>query len=64
MVRAHRQLIQELSPAGLAPEVTVALAREVEVVVEVLNEALRVLGDDSLRQRYREHLVPLLGGRS
>jgi hypothetical protein len=57
VVRAHRQLAQELGAATLTPEVTMSLAREIEVVQEVLGEALRVLSDESLRRSYREHLV-------
>jgi hypothetical protein len=63
VVRAHRQLAQELGAATLAPEVTMSLAREIEVVQEVLAEALRVLSDESLRRSYREHLVSPYGPR-
>jgi hypothetical protein len=63
VVRAHRQLAQELGAASLAPEVTMSLAREIEVVQEVLAEALRVLSDESLRRSYRQHLAPPAGAR-
>ena len=39
----------------------VTLARELEIVRDVLAEAGRVLGDEALRRRYREHLLPADG---
>jgi hypothetical protein len=64
VARAHRQLSREMNPQWLAPEVAGTLAREIEVVREVLDEAARILTDDALRRSYREHLGPPAGPRS
>ena len=64
VVRAHRRLSQEVSPQALAPEVVLALAQEVQVVRQVLAEAVRVLTDETLRPLYREHLAPPAGRRA
>ena len=47
-----------------AAEVAVALARELKIVRDVLDQAARVLTDETLRRRYREHLLPVAGRRS
>jgi Domain of unknown function (DUF4388) len=62
--RAYRRLSDELSPQKISAEVAVALARELDVVRVVLDQAVRVLTDETLRRRYREHLLPVVGRRS
>ena len=61
VARAFRRLDEEIRPEKIAPEVAVALARELESLREILAEAARVLGDESLRQSYRRHLPPPVG---
>jgi hypothetical protein len=56
--RAYDLQCREIAPAALGPELTRALVRELEVIREVLEEALRVLGTDSLRARYQAGLPP------
>jgi hypothetical protein len=61
--RAYELVSRELSPARLGPELAASLARELETIREVLEEALRVLGSDPLRARYLAHLPRESGGR-
>jgi hypothetical protein len=53
---AYRQLAAELTPQALHPAVVSELGAELGAVHRVLDEARRFLGDDRLRQLYREHL--------
>jgi len=62
--RAYRRLADEISPQRVDPEVAATLARELQLVRDVLGEAQRVLTDETLRRRYREHLLPPAGRRS
>jgi hypothetical protein len=65
VVRAHRRLADELRPEKIAPATAVALAREIAAVRRVLAEALRVLGDETMRRSYRTHLqTPRAGATS
>jgi hypothetical protein len=54
--RAYELVQRDLSPARLGPELLRSLARELDTIREVTEEALRVLGSDSLRSRYEAHL--------
>jgi hypothetical protein len=54
--RAYESVQRDLSPARLGPELARSLARELETILEVTEEALRVLGSDPLRSRYEAHL--------
>jgi hypothetical protein len=54
--RAFDHVSREL--AALGPELTAVLAGEIDVIREVLEEALRVLGTESLRIRYQAALPP------
>jgi hypothetical protein len=54
--RAYELVQRDLSPARLGPELARSLARELETILEVTEEALRVLGSDPLRIRYEAHL--------
>jgi hypothetical protein len=54
--RAYDLVQRDLSPARLGPELIRSLARELETILEVTEEALRVLGSDPLRTRYEAHL--------
>jgi hypothetical protein len=54
--RAYELVQRDLSAARLGPELVRSLARELELIREVTEEALRVLGSDSLRSRYEAHL--------
>jgi two-component system, OmpR family, response regulator len=49
---------RELAPAALGLELARDLAREIEVIREVLEEALRVLGTEALRIPYEAALPP------
>jgi hypothetical protein len=53
--RAYELVSRELTPARLGPELSRAMARELETIREVLEEALRVLASDR-RTRYEAHL--------
>ena len=64
VARAYRRLSEEISPQRISAEVAVALAQELQVVRDVLDQAARVLTDETLRRRYREHLLPAVGRRS
>jgi hypothetical protein len=57
--RVHERLERELRPDALGAQLGAELAGELRVIREVLDEALRVLGDDSLRARYRAALPPM-----
>jgi hypothetical protein len=56
--RAHALICQQLSPRALGPELAGALAGELELIREVLEEALRVLATEALRVRYQAALPP------
>jgi hypothetical protein len=64
VTRAYRRLSEEISPQQISAEVAVALAQELKIVRDVLDQAARVLTDETLRRRYREHLLPVAGRRS
>jgi hypothetical protein len=56
--RVHERLERELRPDALGAQLGAELATQVGIIREVLGEAMRVLGDDSLRARYRDALAP------
>jgi Domain of unknown function (DUF4388) len=56
--RAHALICYQLSPQALGPELASALAGELALIREVLEEALRVLGTEPLRARYQAALPP------
>ena len=54
--RAHEKLIQETAPGALDPGVARELAGQIGAIRTVVDEALRVLSDDSLRPRYASRM--------
>jgi hypothetical protein len=56
--RAFDHVSRELTPAALGTELAGALRQEIDIILEVLEEALRVLGTESLRIRYQAALPP------
>jgi len=54
--RAYEVVQRDLSPSRLGPELARSLARELETILEVTEEALRVLGSAPLRTRYEAYL--------
>jgi hypothetical protein len=56
--RAYERLAEELSDRALGAPLAGELASELALVRSVLAEALRVLGSDTLRARYRAALPP------
>jgi hypothetical protein len=54
--RAYLQLRRELSPDTLLTARTVDLREDVEVILEVLDEAYEILRDETRRRRYRRAL--------
>jgi hypothetical protein len=54
--RAYERRSRELGPDGCGPELVSELSAEIEAIREAIGEALRILGDDELRSRYREGL--------
>jgi hypothetical protein len=54
--RAHQALMREFAPAALDPVLAVELAAELRAIRTVLDEALRVLGEPGLRERYQTRL--------
>jgi hypothetical protein len=54
--RAHDRLMSELAPTSLAPAVVAELGAELRAIRVVLDEALRVLGEPRMRDRYESHL--------
>ncbi|HEX3903394.1 MAG TPA: hypothetical protein VH853_11140 [Polyangia bacterium] len=55
--RAHDQIVRDLGADALDPALVRELGAQIEAIREVAAEALRVLGDDSLRPRYASHLA-------
>lgn len=55
--RAHDRLRRDCAAERLAPDVVASLSAELAVLNEVLDEALRVLGDSDRRDRYRAQLA-------
>jgi hypothetical protein len=56
--RAYELQCRELTPAALGPELSRSLAAELAVILEVLEEALRIVGDEALRASYHGGLPP------
>ena len=54
--RAYLQLRREFSPGSLLTARTVELREDVEVILEVLEEAYEILKDETRRRRYRRAL--------
>jgi hypothetical protein len=54
--RAYDLILRELTPARLGPELARSVARELETIREVVEEALRVLATDPLRTQYEAQL--------
>jgi hypothetical protein len=54
--RAHEQIIREIAPDALEPELARELAAQIDAIRTVSAEALRVLADDRLRPRYLSHV--------
>jgi len=54
--RAHEALMREFAPAALDSELTAELGPELRAIRTVLDEALRVLGEPRLRERYQNRL--------
>jgi len=59
--RAHDALMSALAPTSLPPELVAELGAELRAIRHVLDEALRVLGEPRMRDRYESHLSQLLG---
>ncbi len=56
--RVHQLLIKETSSEMLGPELTHELKRPIEVIREVLDEAVRILCEPLLRSAYEQNLLP------
>ena len=56
--RAHDALMSALAPTSLAPSLVAELGAELRAIRRVLDEALRVLGEPTMRLRYESHLPP------
>jgi hypothetical protein len=56
--RAHAALMSELEPTSLEPAVVTELGAQLRAIRVVLDEALRVLGEPRMRERYESHLPP------
>jgi Domain of unknown function (DUF4388) len=61
--RAHRSLMREFAPAVLDAELAAELGTELAAIRAVLDEALRVLGESRMRERYQSHLPPAASRR-
>jgi hypothetical protein len=53
---AHDRLTRELAPTSLDAGLVAELGAELRAIRAVLDEALRVLGEPGMRQRYESHL--------
>ena len=62
--RAHQALMRELAPAALDPVLAAELSPELGAIRAVLDEALRVLGEPALRERYQTQLPATAARRS
>jgi hypothetical protein len=56
--RVHQLLLRELSPEMLGPDLTHELKRPIEMIREVLDEAVRILCAPTLRSAYEQNLLP------
>jgi hypothetical protein len=54
--KAHETLMRELEPTSLDPAVATELGAQLRAIRVVLDEALRVLGEPRMRERYERHL--------
>lgn len=54
--RAYQQARTTLNPGQLPEQLAVELADKIDETLRVVEEAYRVLGNETLRQAYREHL--------
>jgi hypothetical protein len=54
--KAHEGLMRELAPTSLDPALASELGAELRAIRVVLDEALRVLGEPRMRERYERHL--------
>jgi DNA-binding response OmpR family regulator len=54
--RAYQQVRTDLNPGQLPEQLAVELADKIEETLRVVEEAYRVLGNETLREAYREHL--------
>jgi DNA-binding response OmpR family regulator len=54
--RAYQQVRTDLNPGQLPEQLAVELADKIDETLRVVEEAYRVLGNEALRQAYREHL--------
>ncbi len=54
--RAHERILRETAADSVDPAVAGELAAQIEAIRTVVAEALRVLGDASLRSRYASHM--------
>jgi CheY-like chemotaxis protein len=55
---AHDRISRELSPEEIEPALAAELGDKIDVIRDVVGEALRVLADKALRPRYSQHLEP------
>jgi DnaJ-class molecular chaperone len=56
--RAHQRLMRECSPEILGPELNHELKELVDMIREVIDEALRILSTPALRAAYESNLAP------
>lgn len=56
--QAQEALMRELEPTSLDPAVATELGAELRAIRVVLDEAVRVLGEPRMRERYEHHLPP------
>jgi hypothetical protein len=56
--QAHTTLSRELAPTSLDALIVAELGAELRAIRAVLDEALRVLGEPRMRERYESHLPP------
>jgi hypothetical protein len=61
--RAHQALMREFAPAALDPVLATELAPELRAIRVVLDEAVRVLGEARLRERYQTRLPAAIARR-
>ena len=52
MQRAHDRIARELAAEAIDPELAAELGAKLDAIRAVVDEALRVLGDEPLRPRY------------
>jgi CheY-like chemotaxis protein len=55
--RAHDRIAREVAPESIDPVLAGELGPKLDAIREVLDEALRVLGNERLRPRYQNHLL-------